>query len=203
VAASASPRPLRADAERNRRRILDAAREVFAARGAEASVDEIARAAGVGVGTLYRRFPTKETLLEAVIRDRLEHLAERLGEVQGIEDPWAAMAAAMDVLAGLLGRDRALYDLLQSQPSLRAGISADRRRVRAALRPVLERAQAAGVVRTDVVADDLPALAAIAARLPAWRLERQPGLWRRYLGVVLDGLRPDGATPLGHAPPRG
>jgi AcrR family transcriptional regulator len=203
VAASAEPRPLRADAERNRRRILDAAREVFAARGAEASVDEIARAAGVGMGTLYRRFPTKDELLEAVIRDRLAHLAARLEEVAGVGDPWDAFAGAMEILAELVGRDRALYDLLQVQPSLLTGVTAERKGLRAALRPALERAQAAGVVRDDVTIDDLPSLAAVAARLPAWRLERQPGLWRRYLGVVLDGLRPDGATALRHAPPRG
>jgi AcrR family transcriptional regulator len=203
VAATAEPRPLRADAERNRRRILDAARDVFAARGTEAGVDEIARAAGVGIGTLYRRFPTKEELLQAVIRDRLDNLTARLVEVTAAEDPWEAFAAVMEVLAELLGHDRALYDLLQAQPSLLSGITAERNRVRVALRPALERAQAAGVVRGDITATDLPSLAAVAARLPAWRLERQPGLWRRYLGVVLDGLRPDGATALGHAPARG
>ena len=196
-------RPLRADAERNRRRILDAAREVFAAHGAEAGVDEIARTAGVGVGTLYRRFPTKEELLGAVVRDRIDALIEHVERVIVADDPWDAFAAAMEVVAERVGRDRAVYDLLQAQPRLRSELGEERKRLRAVLGAVLARAQAAGVVRDDVVAADLPSLAAVAVRLPAWRLERQPGLWKRYLGVVLDGLRPDGASPMRCSPPRG
>ena len=197
-----STRPLRADAERNRRRILDAAREVFAARGPGASVDEIARAAGVGMGTLYRRFPTKEALLEAVVRDRLAALVDALAEVTQAPDPWEAFAGAMETVAERVGRDRVLYDLLQTQPGLLSGVSDERRRLRAALRPALERAQAAGAVRGDIAVADLASLASVAVRLPEWRLERQPGLWKRYLDVVLDGLRPDGATALRCAPPR-
>ena len=196
-------RPLRADAERNRRRILDAAREVFAAEGPQAGVDEIARVAGVGVGTLYRRFPTKEELLEEVVRDRLSALVDQLEEVGQGDDPWEAFAAAMETIAERVGRDRVVYELLQARPALLSGMTEERRRVRAALRPVLERAQAAGLVRDDVVVADLPPLASMAARLPAWRLERQPGLWKRYLDVVLDGLRADGASPLRCSPPRG
>ena len=202
TAPATTERPLRADAERNRRRILDAAREVFAARGSQAGVDEIARKAGVGMGTLYRRFPTKEALLEAVVRDRLEALIAELEEAARAEDPWTAFAGVMEAIAERVGRDRAVYDLLQAEPALLSEVRDERRRLRAALRPALERAQAAGVVRADVVAADLPSLAAVAARLPAWRLERQPGLWKRYLDVVLDGLRADGATALRCSPPR-
>jgi AcrR family transcriptional regulator len=191
-------RPLRADAERNRRRILDAAREVLAAHGSEASVDEIARVAGVGVGTVYRRFPTKEELVSAVLQDRVETLIERIEHASAAGDPWEAFAGAVHAFAERIGSDRALLQTVQLAPS-----DPLRRRVRDALRPALERAQAAGVVRRDVVVEDIPVLAGVAARLPAWRLERQPQLWERYLDVVLDGLRPASATPLRHEPPRG
>lgn len=196
-------RPLRADAARNRRRILDAARQVLAAEGADAGVDDIARVAEVGVGTIYRRFPTKDDLVTEVIRDRLTTVAARVEAASALGDPWAAFAGAVEALAELVGQDRALYELMLTQESVRAAMPAERERIRLALRPVLDRAQAAGVVRDDVVVEDLVALATVAARLPAWRVERQPGLWRRYLGIVLDGLRPEAASALGHPPPSG
>ncbi len=197
-----SSRPLlRADAERNRRRILDAARETFAAQGLGVGVDTIARAAGVGVGTLYRRFPTKEHLLRAIVEDRVAGFVERLEELAPIEDPWDAFAAATEAFASAVARDRAFFQLFQQAEEPIPG-GAAKQRMFDALAPFLERAQAAGVVRADVVLLDVPALCAVAARLPAWRLAREPELWRRYLAVVLDGLRPEGAHALPHPPPR-
>ena len=195
-----STRPLRADAERNRRRILDAARETFAEHGLGVGVDTIARAAGVGVGTLYRRFPTKEDLLRAIIDDRIDSLSAELGEMAAIDDPWEAFAAATEAFATAIARDRGFFQLFQQTSEPLPGHES-KARMFAALSPFLERAQAAGVVRDDVVVLDLPALCGVAARLPRWRLAREPELWRRYLAVVLDGLRPAGATPLPHPPP--
>jgi AcrR family transcriptional regulator len=194
----AAERPLRADAERNRRRILDAARDVLAARGMDAGIDEIARVAGVGVGTVYRRFPTKDDLVTAVIHDRVDTLVARMVEAGEAGDPWEAFTGVVRAFAELISCDRALYETVMNEPSLRDPV---RRRVRAAVGPVLERAQAAGVVRADFVTADVGALASVAARLPPWRLERQPRLWERYLTIVLDGVRPEGATPLRHGPP--
>ena len=195
-----APRPLRADAERNRRRILDAARRVFAQSGAEVGVDEVARAAGVGVGTVYRRFPTKEDLVLAVLHDGFERLLARL-DAADAPDPWEAFAATMTALAEHVGCDRSLIAIMQEDPALLDAIAGDRRRVLDRLAPVLIHAQEAGAVRADLVVEDLFPLAAIAARLPAWRLQQQPGLWRRYLAVILDGVRADASTPLDHAPP--
>jgi hypothetical protein len=108
----------------------------------------------------------------------------------------------VEAVADVVGRDRALVDILNARPSLQAAAAPQRRRLLAALAPVLERAQAAGAVRADVVVADVPLVAAAASRLPAWRLERQPGLWRRYVDILLDGLRADGASALRHGPPR-
>ena len=191
---------LRADAERNRRRILDAAREVFASRGIGVGFDTIAREAGVGVGTLYRRFPAKEDLLRAIVEDRVEQLGERFTEIAAIDDPWDSFAAAAEEFARAIARDRAFFEVVQ-QPEPGAAMAA-RDQALKALRPILKRAQQAGVVRDDLVIEDVPALCAVAARLPSWRLETQPELWRRYLGVVLDGVRPAAATKLPHPPPK-
>ena len=196
-----STRPLRADAERNRRRILDAARETFADHGLGVGVDTIARAAGCGVGTLYRRFPTKEDLLLAIVEDRVCALTEELAAVGAREqDPWDAFAAATEAFAAGIARDRAFFQLFQQAGAPIPGDDA-RRRTLEALTPFLRRGQEAGVVRADVVVADVPALCGVAARIPQWRLEREPELWRRYLAIVLDGLRPEGAQPLPQPPP--
>ena len=191
---------LRADAERNRRRILDAARAVYAEHGLGVGVDAVARAAGVGVGTLYRRFPTKQDLLRAIVEDRVEQLAACLGEAARIDDPWESFARAAEEFAGAIARDRAFFEVVQH---LEPGAAhAARERTLKAIAPILRRAQKAGAVRDDLVIEDVPALCAVAARLPAWRLERQPELWRRYLAVVLDGVRPPAAHPLPHPAPK-
>ena len=191
---------LRADAERNRVRIIDAARTVFAEHGLGVGVDAVAREAGVGVGTLYRRFPTKQDLLRAIVEDRVERLGQGFAAAARIEDPWEAFATAAEALAAAIARDRAFFEVIHAvEPD--AAYAARDRTLRA-IAPILRRAQKAGAVRTDLVIEDVPALCAVAARLPAWRLEQQPELWRRYLGVVLDGVRPEAARPLPHPRPR-
>src|SRR5829696_4730773 len=195
-------RPLRADAERNRRRILDAARDVFARHGLEAGVDEVARCAGVGVGTLYRRFPTKDHLLLAVVQDNTERVVAEVEAAAALDDPWDAFAAAARVLAASTARNRALHQVFQETWPLIPAASECRDRTLGALAPILARAQGAGAVREDLVVADIPSLCAVAARLPAWRLDAEPDLWTRYLAVVLDGTRPAAARELPHTPPR-
>jgi AcrR family transcriptional regulator len=197
------PRPLRADAERNRHRILDAAAAVFAREGLGAGVDVVAREAGVGVGTIYRRFPTKEALLEAVIADRIERVEATLVTAADREDPWDAFAAAAEALAENVARDVGFFQVMQEAKARMPDIADHARRCMVgAVSPVLERAQRAGAVRGDLVPIDVLSLCNVAARLPRWRLEREPELWRRYLAVVLDGTRADAAHPLPHPPPR-
>lgn len=189
-------RPLRADAERNRQKLLAAAHDVLALRGLDASVDEIARVAGVGMGTLYRRFPTKEDLVEAVIEDRFASITAELLVVAEIEDPWEAFATCANRLACRIAEDRGFFQVVSESVAKLPKARAQRDALLAAIEPIVARAQDAGVLRRDITAGDVPGLCAVAARLPGWKLEENPDLWRRYLGVVLDGLRPAGATPL-------
>jgi AcrR family transcriptional regulator len=194
------PRVLRADAERNRRRILDAARATFAERGLEVGVDAIAQAAGVGVGTLYRRFPTKDDLLRAILADWVDRFTAHLRDVERLEDPWEAFAAATEAFAEAIARDRGFFQLFAQREKPMPGEEV-KHHVVDGLARFLHRAQAAGVVRGDVVVLDITSLCAVAARQPAWRLARQPELWRRHLAIVLDGLRPEAAHALPHPPP--
>src|ERR1051325_8125083 len=101
----AGPRPLRRDAERNRQRILEAASEVFNERGLEVSLDEIARHAGVGVGTVYRRFRSKEELVEALFMDRLDTVAAVADEALSTPDPWTGLVSFMEQMAGIMAGD--------------------------------------------------------------------------------------------------
>jgi AcrR family transcriptional regulator len=197
----AEPRALRADAERNRRRILDAARKVFADQGLGAGVDAIARMAGVGVGTLYRRFPTKQELLVAVIDDGIARLACEVEELHAVDDPWEAFTTALHSFAGTIARDRGFFEVIHGNPEFVPVARDAKQRLMAAFDVLLRRAQEAGTVRRDVVVDDVGALCMVAARLPSWRLDRQPELWTRYLALLMDGLRPEGARELEHPPP--
>lgn len=203
AAAAPEPRPLRADAERNRRRIRDAARAVFAEHGLGVGVDVVAREARVGVGTIYRRFPTKDDLLSAIVEDQIDALRTQVAEAERAHDgdPWEALSAAGAAVAGSIAVDQGFYQALSAATgtALAAPVCARNATV-AALEPLVVRAQAAGVLREDVVASDLVSLCALAAKMPRWRLEHQPELWRRYLAIVFDGLRPAAAHPLPHAP---
>lgn len=196
------PRALRADAARNRRRVLDAARKVFAENGLGVGVDAVAREAGVGVGTIYRRFPTKHDLLVAVIEDGLCRLADEVdATAASVDDPWDAFAAATRAFAEGIARDRGFVEVIHGNPDYIPVAVDAKDRLLSGLGSLLRRAQDAGLVRGDVTVDDIAALSMVAARLPRWRLEAQPELWTRYLALTLDGLRPEGAHELPHDPP--
>ncbi len=203
MAASASvpERKLRADAERNRLRLLAAARTVLAERGLDASADDIARAAGVGVGTLYRRFPTKDDLVTAAIEELQERVIAEVAAAGEHPDPWEALRGALHALAAGLHADQGFFDAalprlaeLQRIPTIGAAL-------REAFRPLVDRAHAAGVLRADVVVEDVPLLVAGAARVRSKRSDVDPRIWERYFAVLLDGLRPAAATPLPLPPP--
>ena len=194
-------RPLRADAERNRQLIIEAAVEVIGRRGLDASVDEIARAAGVGRGTLYRRFPTKDELVRSIVLDRTERAIASMEAAAAAPDPWEALAGVVRALGGHLAADRGLFDTLTRGGRPNDVVPQRPEWFQAIVDPVVTRAREAGVVRDDVAATDLIALAAAISRV---RPERagEP-LWERYLELVLDGCRPEGAkAPLPHRPSR-
>ncbi len=199
---AATERPLRADAERNLQRIVAAATEAFGRDGLEAGVDAIAKEAGVGVGTLYRRFPTKGDLIAAVMQART---SETVRLVRAIDepDPGRALAAAARLVAERTASDRGLFDTLVAELPCAQTLDGMRSELLAALEPLLEAAQDADAVRDDITAGDLLAILASVARISPRFWDAPPDLWTRYLVLVLDGLSPRVASPLPHvAPPR-
>ena len=149
--ASASSRPRRADAERNRARILDAAAELFAERGLDASMPELAERAGVGVGTVYRAFPDKEHLLGAVMATRMHWFADEVEAAVAADDAWAAFADVMRKGAALHLKDRAYQECMPDALAL-PDVRAARERILDAMQRLIGGAQAQGVMRADVVA---------------------------------------------------
>jgi len=179
-------RPLRADARRNRARLLDVADQVFTERGVGASTEEIARAAGVGIGTVFRHFPTKEALLAAVLAARLERLAAEAEALAADPDPGAALDQLVRVVVGHARAKNAYADALGGDIS---GVKEEvRGRLRDAVAALLARAQAAGAVRAELRPADLMALLVGASRAVEHTADAPAR--ERVLGVVLAGLRP-------------
>lgn len=178
----------RADARRNRGKVLEAAREQFAATGLEAQMDDIARAAGVGVGTVYRHFPNKEDLLRALAEAKFEALAEAATKALEAEDPWTGLVEFMTYSAQKTSEDRSLSEAMEQRPDI-CGAAAESVGLPELTDQVVKRAQASGQLRPDIVAWDIPALICGVGR--AIRVE--PGAptmsWERYLDIILAGLR--------------
>jgi AcrR family transcriptional regulator len=179
-------RPLRADARRNHDRLLEVADAVFAERGVAATSDEIARAAGVGIGTVFRHFPTKEALLTAVYQARLQRLAARAAELATADDPGAAFFDYFRAVVEQSGQKAAIADaLVEAGVDVRA--EAGGFRFRDAFEVLLRRAQAAGAVRGDIGVPELIALLVGASRAME-QAETEP-VRARTLAIVLDGLK--------------
>jgi AcrR family transcriptional regulator len=186
-------RPLRADARRNRALLLDAAEAVFAANGVSASTEEVARAAGVGVGTLFRHFPTKEALLEAVYRGRLRRMAEAARELSTAEDPGTAFFDFIaDAVAHSASKIAVADALTEAGIDLSTASAEEAHEVAGALETLLVRAQRAGAVRPDVGLPELIALLVGASRAAEHAGADQ--LRTRIVGIILDGLRPSERT---------
>jgi AcrR family transcriptional regulator len=184
-------RPLRKDAERNRQRVLDAAREVFAERGLGVSLDDIAKHAGVGVGTVYRRFPDKEQLIDALFEDRVGEILNAASESLEMKDPWQAVSRFLERALELQVEDRALKELLLSTSEAHARIDRARERIEPVVVSLLERAQRAGVLRADLVVSDLMLLQHAIGEVADYSRDAAPEVWRRTLVIALDGMRPD------------
>src|SRR5436190_5496904 len=146
---------LRADAERNRRRILDAAGELFAAKGLAVGLDEIARHAGVGVGTAYRRFAGKEELIEALFEDRLEQVPALAERSAADPDAFAGLVAFIQGAVELQSNDQGLKELFFGSPHAAARVREARERIFPAIEDMLARAKAAGQLRPDVGETDV------------------------------------------------
>jgi AcrR family transcriptional regulator len=194
----AAERPLRRDAERNRQRILAAAAQVFTERGLDVTLDEVARAAGVGVGTVYRRFPDKEALVAALFRERIDKLVTVAENACAAADPWQAVVSYLEYAAAAMAGDTGLRQLMMFGTYDRDQVCYARDRMRPVISRLVERAQASGDLRTDFRATDVKMIAFMLAAIAEYAASAAPGVWRRYLTMLIDGLRParDGVTEL-------
>jgi AcrR family transcriptional regulator len=191
-----SQRRLRSDAERNRRLVLDAAAEAFAEKGLDVGMADIARRAGVGNATVFRRFPSKDALVQAIFEDRIAEAIAAAEEAAALADPWAALVQCLVRYSELQARDRGFFEATDQVLTEHPELMSHHRRIFDAVGPLVERAKEAGALRDDVTTLDVLGLtkAAVACIPPSSKL-RADG-WRRSLALILDGLRPGAATPL-------
>ncbi|HEY1399844.1 helix-turn-helix domain-containing protein, partial [Roseateles sp.] len=198
-AATAAPAPpeapakrLRSDAAQNRERLLAAAHVVFAERGLSATLDDVARHAGVGVGTAYRHFPNKQALASEVLEGAMQQLAADAEAALAIADPWAGFAGFFETVVASQARHRGLHHLSASDGIASVEVQ---RRFEGAVVLLFKRAQQAAVVRADASPTDIGPMLVMLRTVIDLSPPGKPELWRRYLAVLLDGLRADGQRP--------
>jgi len=183
-------KPLRADARRNREKVLAAARAVFAQQGVDAQMDDVARHADVGVGTVYRHFPTKEALLSALHDEHFAVVAVYVRNLLTLDDPWEAFSRALWFGAEKTVGDRAFSEVLTAYPPRTCPGKED---LLVTIGELMDRCKAAGVMRQDAMVEDIGLLMCGIGN--ASHMEHPvPDAWRRHLAIVLDGLRAECAT---------
>jgi AcrR family transcriptional regulator len=181
-------RPLRADARRNRERILRAANEVFAAKGQEAQMDDVAAQAGVGVGTVYRHFPTKKALMGALVAQKFAEFAANAREALEMEDPWEAFAGSFRRNAELMARDAGVQYVLMSTDVVLEYIAPQKQDLEDAMGKLVTRAKRAGALRKDFKIEDMGMLmCGLCSTMGGAPIQFD---WRRHMEIILDGLRP-------------
>ncbi|MGV9819091.1 TetR/AcrR family transcriptional regulator [Nocardia xishanensis] len=188
-------KPLRSDARRNRDALVTAARQVFTERGLDAPLKEVAARAGVAIGTLYNRFPTRDDLIAAAVEDRLEAGSRIAEQAREIDDPWDSFAYLVEKVCELQASDRLLSDLaLRAAPS--PAVARAQEYGHGVMREIITRAQQAGVLRTDWVLEDIAFITWSHTRVLEATAHIAPDAWRRNLALTLDGLRAPAAHPL-------
>jgi AcrR family transcriptional regulator len=183
------PRRLRRDAERNRERILAAAADAFARGGLAVTMDEIARHAGVGVGTVYRRFPDKELLIEALFEQRIDELVGLAEAARDDPDPFVGLVRFFESFLAMQAADRGLKEVLIGTRRGQRRVVAARARIAPVVEELLERARAAGELRPDVASSDIALIQFMLGAAIDYTHDVDPEAWRRLLAIVLDGLR--------------
>src|ERR671937_636826 len=188
-------RALRADARRNREAVIAAAKRLFADQGLDAQMPDVARAAKVGVGTVYRNFPTKDDLIAALIAERFERLAQKARESLEMGDAWEGISDFIRFSAQTQADDRGLCEVMGSRPEVMDAAA------RAAGLPELcdrlvKRAQRSGEVRRDLAWEDIPMIACGLGRITQATMGPATGRWPRLLEIILDGLRAPGSGRL-------
>lgn len=185
----------RRDAVRNEALLVAAARELFAERGVDVPLEEVARRAGLGRGTLYRHFPTREALVEAIFAERIGELLA-LGEAAlGNQDAWTAFVSFLETMLEVQSRDRVLREIFVRYPPGEGRLAEARQRIDDLFTRALARGHEQGVLRTDFGPSDLTLLLWSFAPVIDTTAETAPRVWRRHLHWLLDGLRPAAATP--------
>jgi len=199
--ADETPQPSeRADARRNRQLLLDAAASCIAEQGLSVAALDIAERAGVGVATLYRRFASKEALIEQVILERFAVLEQAGARALEDPDPWSGFAAFVHTLAAMVSENSGLSEAFGS--ALPPAVAAGQERVRAAIQRLTERAQHAGALRPDISWQDIVFLPkAVLTNPQCLGLTAGERSWERTLTVLLDGLRTPRPSPLPGTPP--
>jgi AcrR family transcriptional regulator len=192
----------RKDVVRNRQRILTAAKELFADLGLRVTMHDIADHAGVGVGTIYRHFPEKSELIDLVFEEQLERMAEIAHEALSDPDPWHAVVWYHEQTLELQSQDKGLKELLLGMPNAPERAVKLRKKLHPLAAQIIERAQAAGVVRSDCVTQDFGVIVLMLGAVIDAAGDISPKLWHRYLTIALQGLRPTSSplAPLGVPP---
>lgn len=193
-------RPLRRDARESRDKLIAAAQREFAARGVDASLEKIARDAGVSIGTLYRHFPARLDLLVAALKPRLQEFLDGANHALAMDDPWEAFVAYLENLFGMQVGDRGFSDFL----SRRFTHSAETERIHDEMcqhiEDVLTRAQDAGAARPDITQGDIINLIWANGRIIDATATTAPDAWRRQLHLMLDAYRAERAHPIAEPP---
>jgi AcrR family transcriptional regulator len=192
---AAAARELRADARRNREAVIAAAKKLFADQGLDAQMPDVASAANVGVGTVYRHFPTKEALIAALAADRFERLAEKAREGIAAEDAWEGVCAFIRYAAQVQADDRGLCEVMGSRPEV-MDASAIEVGLPELCQRLVERAQRSGELRRDLRWEDIPMIACGLGRITQANVGPATGRWPRLVEIVIDGLRAPGSSTL-------
>ena len=188
-------RALRADARRNREAIIAAAKRLFADQGLDAQMPDVAKAAKVGVGTVYRHFPTKDDLIAALAAERFERLAEKAREGIAADDPWEGLCEFIRFSAQIQADDRGLCEVMGSRPEVMSA-SAYAVGLDGLCEELVKRAQRSGDLRTDLEWQDIPMIACGLGRITPAEQGPAVGRWPRLVGIVIDGLRAPGSSKL-------
>lgn len=180
---------LRKDAERNRRKIIEAARELCATRGLEATLNEVAHHANLGVGTVYRRFPTKDALFEAIFENGIEQLVALADTALEAEDSWEGFAWLVWQLCEVTATDRGLREVAFSKAYCGRRVDVGRTRLHPRIAKLVDRAKRDGYIRPEVSATDMPLLGLMAGTVSEYAGDVSADLWRRYVAILLQGMR--------------
>ncbi|MBB5958079.1 AcrR family transcriptional regulator [Saccharothrix tamanrassetensis] len=194
---AAEPKPLRADAARNRRKLLDAAAEVFGDRGLDAPLEHIARRAGVSIGTLYAHFPTRQAFVDAIFPERLAVLDRIADESLADPDPWRGFVAFLVGIFTLQAEDHGLNDALARRFPQASELAEVCQRGADHAERIIKRAKESGRLRADFELSDLTALTWAMSQVIRESAATAPDAWRRCLAFVVDGLRAEAAHPIG------